>query len=296
MLYGKVKIISAIVTAIGAISCASILIRLTEAPALTISFYRVLVGASLYLPFALKSKATSGLRYYMPALCFAGVCLAAHFGFWISSLRYTSIASSVSLVNTSPILVALFYRIYKHQAGEFGNRPGWVWVGIIIGILGSIGLAGSDFFKPERHSLFGDFLAFMGAISLAGYLITGRLVGSAIPIATYLACVYGISAIVLLCLCIIASSTLFNFPLPTYLMLTLIGIVPQGIGHSLINWSLRHLPATIVSLFVIAEPIGATILAALILREYPAVSTIAWMTLIVVGISISQIGFSKGTS
>jgi len=248
------------------------------------------------MPFALKSEAKTSLRQYMPALCFAGICLATHFGFWISSLRYTSIASSVNLVNTSPILVALFYRIYKRQPGEFGNYPGWVWLGIIIGILGSIGLAGSDLFKPERHSLFGDFLAFMGAISLAGYLITGRLVGSDIPIATYLACVYGISAIVLLCLCIITSSTLVNFPLPTYLMLILIGIVPQGIGHSLINWSLRYLPATIVSLFVIAEPIGATILAALILKEYPSTSTIVWMALIVAGISISQIGFSKRNS
>lgn len=300
MLHNKVKIAIAVIIAICAISSASILIRLTEAPALTIAFYRVFIGTGIYFPFVLiqrkvnteafhKAKAP----YRMLLVCFAGVCLAAHFGFWISSLRHTSIASSVSLVNTSPIFVALFYRFSKNYPSELGNRPGWIWAGVILGMIGSIGLAGSDLFNPEGHSLFGDFLAVMGAISLAGYLVTGRIIGSSIPTATYLTCVYGSSSIILFLLCLLTASPLFNFTQKTYLMLFLIGLVPQGIGHSLINWSLRHLPATIVSLFVIAEPIGATVLAALILREYPGISTIVFMALIVAGISMSNFAFAK---
>lgn len=290
-------ILLAVVTAICAISCASLLIRIADAPPLSIAFYRVLIATCLYGPVAIvKGQHRELSRSQVGAITVAGSCLAAHFGFWITSLFFTSVASSVSLVNTSPIFVILLSKLTGKFSSEGVNRPGILWIGVILGILGSTGLAGSDLFDPKGHSFTGDLLAIMGAVSLAGYLLAGRTVGSSVPFALYLTCVYGIASVILFIACFLTSSPLLNFRWNTFFTILLIGIVPQGIGHSLLNWTLRRLPASLVSLFIIAEPIGATILAATFLKEYPSITNTVFMLIIIAGILISQLAFSVKSS
>lgn len=285
----QIKITVAIIIALCAISCASLLIKLTDAPPLTIAFYRVLIGACIYAPVAVINREIGAISRYHAGCMFAGgICLAAHFGFWILSLSYTSVASSVSLVNTSPIFVVILSRFFGRLSAERSRRPKFLWSGVILGLIGSAGLAGSDLMNPQAHSAVGDLMATAGAISLAGYLLAGRAVGTAVPLALYLTCVYGIAAAVLLISCLLSSSTLAHFPMDTLLMLLLIGVIPQGIGHSLLNWTLRYLPASLVSLFVIAEPVGATVLAAIFLGEYPSIMNVLFMVIIITGILISQ--------
>ncbi|MCX7822166.1 MAG: DMT family transporter [Syntrophobacterales bacterium] len=288
----KTRLFLALGIAICAISCASLLIRLTDAPPLSIAFYRVMVATFLYFPLAIKQIRIDTNKYHLGPMILGGLCLASHFGFWISSLSLTSVASSVTLVNTSPIFVIIASKIFKSLSNERSNRPTLLWIGVTFGIFGTIGLTGSDFISPQRHSLLGDLLAIMGAISLAGYLLIGRIVGTSLPLATYLTGVYGSASIMLLVTCLLTSSPLIHFSWDTFLMLFLVGIVPQGIGHSLLNWALRRLPALLVSLLIIAEPIGATILAGIFLKEYPPVTDIISMGLIVTGIFISQRAFS----
>ncbi|MGC8718644.1 MAG: DMT family transporter [Thermodesulforhabdaceae bacterium] len=294
-MFGKqIKIALAIVTAICAISCASLLIKLTDAPPMTVAFYRVLIATCLYAPFVrTRSGDVVLLRQHKTLMCIGGTCLAAHFGFWISSLSYTSIASSVSLVNTSPIFVALFSRFLRTRDTVKEGLSLWLWIGIALGVVGSAGLAGSDMLNPEKHSFTGDMLALLGAISLAGYLMAGRAVGSSVPLPLYLTCVYGFAAAMLLPVCLMTKSTLVNLPWNTFLMLILIGIVPQGIGHSLVNWTLRYLPAYLVALYIIGEPIGAALLAYFFLGERPSSAEIVCIGLILTGILISQIAFSR---
>lgn len=287
----------ALLIAICAISCASLLIRIADAPPLTIAFYRVLIATCLYGPVAIvKSQYREFSKSHVGAVIVAGICLAAHFGFWITSLFFTSVASSVSLVNTSPIFVILFSKLTGKFSSEGVSRPGILWIGVILGILGSTGLAGSDLIDPSKHSFIGDLLAVMGAVSLAGYLLAGRTVGSSVPFALYLTCVYGLASVILFIACLLTLSPLLNFRWNTLFVILLIGLIPQGIGHSLLNWTLRRLPASLVSLFVIAEPIGATILAAIFLKEYPSITNTVFMVIIISGILISQLAFSGKNS
>lgn len=288
----RIKISLGIVTAVCAISCASILIKVADAPPLTVAFYRVFIAACLYLNFVrLPSGSALISRRSVSLIGFAGVCLAAHFGFWITSLSYTSVASSVSLVNTSPFFVVLFSRFFRNRDASTESRSAWLWVGIALGVIGSAGLAGSDILNPQKHSLLGDVLALLGAMSLAGYLMISKSVGLTTPLPFYLACVYGFAAFILFMTCLVAGSPLVDFSWRTFLMFFLIGIIPQGIGHSLIVWSLRYLPTDLVSLYIIGEPIGATLLAYLFLKECPTLAAIMSMGLILAGILISQIAF-----
>ena len=176
------------------ISCASILIRLADAPPLAIAAYRVGIATVLIAPYYLHRRRRAGDRWnsriFLLTLL-SGIFLALHFTFWIKSLQMTSVASAATLCNTTPLFTALFCRVF------LGERlPGLVIAGILVTFGGSVFLAGTDFLVT-REALWGDMLALSGAVMAAGYFLAGRAVRPLLSLPAYTLAVYGIAALVL---------------------------------------------------------------------------------------------------
>jgi len=268
-----------------AVSFASIFIRLAEAPSLVIAAYRLTIASLILAPAALI-KARDELRALTQAdlrlAILSGLFLGLHFATWISSLEYTSVASSVVFVDTSPIFVGLAsHFLLKEKVSRK------MFVGIAIAVLGGMIIGYGDFGLGTRE-LFGDFLAIMGAVTVSGYLLVGRRLRSKLSLLSYVFLVYSTAAVFLIVLCLVARYSFAGYPRQTYLMFLLLAVVPQIIGHSSYNWALKYLPATFVGVGTLGEPVGSTILAYFILNEVPTLTKIGGGGLILAGIYVSS--------
>jgi len=267
-----------------AVSFAAIFIRLAEAPPLVIATYRLCLASLIIVPVAWVHSSNElrhlSRRTIMMALL-SGAFLALHFGLWIASLSYTSVATSVMLVTTSPIFVAIAsYLLFQEKLSRE------TILGIVISLIGSV-LIGLGNWRLGANPLFGGILAFLGALAVAGYLLIGRRLRRSIGFLSYASLVYSSAAVLLLLSTLAFGYRLFGYSPTTYAMLALLAVVPQLIGHSAFNWSLRFLPATLITIAILGEPVGATILAFLILNEMPTLSEIGGGILILVGICIA---------
>jgi drug/metabolite transporter (DMT)-like permease len=280
-----------IVTGIAAVSSASIFIRYAqhEAPSLVIAAARLTLASLILVPFALtryrhEYKRLTRLDGWLAG--FSGVFLALHFATWISSLEYTTVASSTVLVSTSPLFVAVAsWLLLREKIGRA------VVVGLVVALIGSVIIGLSDAGKAGgtlRNALLGDVLAVAGSVTVAGYLLIGRRLRAKLSLVPYIAVVYGTAAVVLLVVVGLARQTLVGYSPPTYVWLLLLALVPQLIGHSSFNWALAYLPATFVSVATLGEPIGSTLLAYVILGEAPTPIKIAGAMMILIGILIAS--------
>ncbi len=273
-----------LVLGVSAVSSAAILIRLADAPALSIAAYRLLLASILVVPIGLatdwaKLRALTSRQWGLVTV--SAACLAAHFAFWITSLEHTSVASSVIIVTANPVLVAIGSKLLLRE----GASPA-VILGIGMALFGGLAITLGDWEMGERR-LYGDFLAFLGAIAVAGYYIAGRSLRERLSLFGYIAPVYGIAAGILLVMVFVTGTDMVGFSLQTYGYLTLIGVVPQLVGHSSLNWSLGYLPATLVSTAVMAEPVSATLLAWAVLDEAPTLATVAGGALVLAGVYVA---------
>jgi len=243
---------------ITAISFASILVRLADAPSLAIATYRVALASLILTPYyllRLPPTRRRRSRRLIAATCLSGFFLALHFTFWIRSLQMTSVASSVALVSTTPFFVALFAYFY------FGERLSRnAWIGILLVLAGSGFLAGTDY-HFSKEALAGDFLALAGALTASGYLLAGRFVRRHVDLTTYTLGAYGSAALILLALSTFSATPLTGYSSQTYLVFILLALIPQLIGHTTFNWTLKFLSPTTVAVLILGEPIGATLLA-----------------------------------
>ncbi|RLC63333.1 MAG: EamA family transporter [Chloroflexi bacterium] len=266
------------------VSFAAIFVRLAEAPPLVIATYRLCLASLIIIPVAWVYS-SSELRHLsrrttMMALL-SGAFLALHFGLWIASLSYTSVATSAMLVTTSPIFVAIAsYLLFQEKLSK------QTIVGIVISLIGSV-LIGFGNWRLGTNPLFGGILAFLGALAVAGYLLIGRKLRRSIGFLSYASLVYSSAAVLLLLSTLAFGYRLVGYSPTTYAMLALLAVVPQLIGHSAFNWSLRFVPATLITIAILGEPVGATILAFLILKEIPTLSEIGGGILILVGICVA---------
>jgi drug/metabolite transporter (DMT)-like permease len=190
----------------------------------------------------------------------AGIALALHFAFWISSLRYTSVAVSVLLVNTSPALVAaISYLLFRERLTMSG----------IVGI--GLTFTGSVFLLYDDYSRLGDprgaLLALLGAFALGAYLLAGRSIRGRISLLSYVVPTYAVALVVLALCTLLSGSPVVGFSAHTFTYMVLLGLVPQALGHTSYNWALAFVPATVVSTVIVAEPFLATLLAWWILGE-----------------------------
>jgi len=266
------------------VSFAAIFVRLADAPPLVIATYRLCLASLIIIPVAWMHS-RSELRHLsrrttMMALL-SGAFLALHFGLWIASLSYTSVATSVMLVTTSPIFVAIAsYFLFQEKLSK------QTIVGIVISLIGSV-LIGFGNWKLGTNPLFGGILAFLGALAVAAYLLIGRKLRRSIGFLSYASLAYSSAAVLLLLSTLAFGYRLVGYSPTTYAMFALLAVVPQLIGHSAFNWSLRFVPATLITIAILGEPVGATILASLILKEIPTLSEIGGGILILAGICIA---------
>lgn len=266
---------------VAAMSFASIFIRLAEAPPLVIAAYRLTIAALVFLPFA-PSKWSKTWRQVsrrdVLLLLFASLFLALHFALWISSLKNTSIASSVILVTSNPIFVAIFsYFLWKEKMTRL------MLGGMALALGGAVLISYGDF-ALSGTALLGDALAVLAALVWGIYLVTARHLRARIDFLSFVTFIYAGAAVFLLIAVAIGGYSLFGYSTQTYLMMALLALVPQLIGHSAANFALRFIPATLVSVAILGEPVGATLLGYFILKEAPGLNEIAGGILVLAGI------------
>ena len=291
----------ALLVAILAVSTASIFIRFAQedAPSLVIAAMRLTIASLVLAPFALrqhKNEIRSLTRREWILAALSGLFLSIHFAAWITSLEYTTVVSSVVLVSTGPLWVALLSPIFLKE-----TPSRWVWIGMTLALLGglivglgdSCAMRGLSLACPPLADLlagsafWGNFLALLGAWTVAGYLIIGRTLRAKISLVPYIFIVYGVAALALLFSVALAKQSLIGYPQSTYFWMLCLALIPQLIGHSTYNWALRFMPASLVSITTLGEPIGSAILAFFILRESPSLITLLGGAFILTGIYLS---------
>jgi len=263
------------------ISFAAIFIRLADAPPLVIATYRMTIAAIVLIPVA-SIKSMKGLnrltRHDLLLILVSSVFIALHFGLWITSLNYTSIASSVVLVTSHPAFVAVMsYFLWSERLNKLAIG------GIIVVLTGIISINYGGL-TISSQALLGDLLALIAGFSMGAYLIIGGQLRKRIDVLTYLTIIYSCSAVILIIATVSFGYSLFGYSPMTYLMLILLAIVPQLIGHSCLNIALRLIPVTFVSVAILGEPVGATLLGCLILSEIPTANEVVGGVLIIGGI------------
>lgn len=291
----------AIIIAIISVSTASLFIKFAqqEAPSLVIAALRLTIASLLIAPIAIirhKDELLALTRNELILGLLSGFFLALHFATWISSLEYTSVASSVVLVSTGPIWVALLSPFFLHES--LSKKIFW---GLLLATAGGSVIALSDscvwqsrLICPSfsillnSNSLQGNLLALTGAIAVTGYLLIGRRLRARISLIPYIFMVYSMASIVLIAFMLIARQSPFGFPRATYGWIFLLALIPQILGHSTYNWVLRFLPATLVAVLTLGEPIGSASLAYFILHESPGIIKLIGLIFILAGIYLAS--------
>jgi drug/metabolite transporter (DMT)-like permease len=213
----------------------------------------------------------------------AGACLAIHFATWITSLAYTSVASSTALVTTNPVFVALAsWLIFKERL------PWGAWLGVLLTVLGSllVGLSDSGG-GGGAHPLLGDALALVGAVTVSAYFLVGRSLRTRLALLPYIWLVYSAAAVALLLWMTLAGQSLLGLPPLAYLLLLGLAAGPQLLGHSAFNWALKYLSATLVTVAILGEPVGSAVLALLILRQPLQLLQLLGGALLLIGIAVT---------
>lgn len=292
-----------------AVSTASLFIRYAQAegaPSLVIAAWRLGLATLVLLPVVLarhraELRRLTGREWALAAG--SGVFLGLHFGTWITSLAYTTVANSVVFVSTAPLFVALI------AAGLLRERlHRGVLAGLGVALAGSVVVGLSDACAPAGcpswaeftagQGFWGDGLALAGAATVAVYLIIGRTLRARLSLVVYIFLTYGMAAVTLLSGVAVLGPAAPGFGPAAFpgsvaaggwaLWVLLLALVPQLIGHSAYNWALKYLPATYVSVAILGEPIGSTLLALVLLNEVPAPLKVAGGVLILAGIALAS--------
>lgn len=292
----------AIVIAILAVSTASIFIRFAQmdgAPSLVIAALRLTFATMLLAPLALIRHRDEIKRLTQTEWLLAvssGIFLAVHFATWITSLEFTSVASSVVFVSTGPLWVALLSPMLLK---EHVSRTAIIGLGLALVGGTIIGLSDACMWDAglacpaladvlQGPAMWGNFLALVGAWTVTGYLIIGRKLRAGMSLIPYIFLVYGIAAFVLIVIMIIAGDSPAGFAPQTYGWIFLLAAIPQLIGHSTYNWALKYLPAALVAVTTLGEPIGSAVLAYFILNETPAMAVLVGGAFILTGIYLAS--------
>lgn len=267
-----------------AVSFSAIFIRLAADDAATVVWLRMALATAILAPFAYRQARRAAPlatpRRASVVVVTAGVLLGGHFLLWTASLGFTTVAASVLLVSLHPVLVAPAGRLLLREP-----VPVPVVAGIALALAGTVITCAGDFHISTR-AVFGDALALLGAVCLAGYLLIGRSVRGTFGVATYSAAVYAIVAIT----AVIAAAAAGTAHLPssrTLLACIALAVVCTVGGHTAYNWALRHVRAIAVSVSFLGEPPLTAILALLLLGSIPPLTTVAGGVLILAGLAVT---------
>lgn len=269
---------------IGVISIAlsAIFVKLATADAGVIAFYRMLFSIIFMLPvFLIYRREVLLLEKRDWIFCLiAGVLLALHFIFWFESLNYTSVASSTVLVTLQPIFAfAGTYFFFKERLSIK------IVLSAIIAILGSIIISWGDF-KISGTALFGDMLALIGCVFITAYLLFGQDVRKRLSLITYTFIVYSISTITLFLYVIAIGESFGPYSRTDWFWFMMLALIPNLLGHTLFNWSLKWVSTNVVSIAVLFEPVGASILAYYLFQEALSTTQIVGGCVVITGIML----------
>jgi len=254
----------ALVSGVLAVSTGAIFARLAEAPPFVIAAYRVGLASLILAPFAwwrARGELLSLTAKDLGLAALAGLFLALHFGTWISSLQYTSVANSVMLVNTNPLWVGLLTPVISKDRVSRLTK-----LGIALSVVGGVIIGAGDF-VTGAGALFGDLLALAGSVCAACYLLLGRTLRRKLTLLAYVMICYGSAAVILWATVLAFRIPVAGFSGRTYAAFAGMALISQIIGHSSYNWALRWFSTSLIAVSLLGEPIGATILAYLLFAE-----------------------------
>jgi drug/metabolite transporter (DMT)-like permease len=276
--------------AIAVVSTASILIRYAQAEgvsSITIAALRLAFAVLILSPIALPR-----IRAELPRLsrrdvllAFAsGAALAVHFAAWITSLEYTSVASSAALVTTNPVWVGIASVVLLRE-----RVPAQVVGGIALALGGSLLIfaAGSGGDAAASAPMLGNGLALLGALAASAYLLIGRGLRERLSLLAYVWIAYGIAAILLLVAALASGASLVALSGTAVWLILALAVGPQLIGHTAVNWAVRRAPATVVALAILGEPVGAALLAWFLFGETFSAAQLAGFAMLLCGIFLA---------
>lgn len=294
--------VAVLIIAVVIVSSAAIMIRFAQnagVSSMAISAWRLGI-ASFVLSAIVAARASAraeiaGLTQKQWLLgVVSGAFLAAHIAAWIASLAYTSVASSTALVATNPIWIALVsWLVFRERLGL------WLAVGIASAIAGS----GLIFLSDARatasastNPLLGNLLALLGSFTVCGYLLVGRRLRQSFSLLTYVWLVYSTAAVILFATALLTGAALSGYSVVAWSCLVGLALGPQLLGHSGINWALKHVSASFVAVAILAEPIGAALWAWLIFDEHFAPLQLCGFVLLLMGIYLASRDSSSNTA
>ena len=280
------------------VSLSGPLVRLSHAHPLAIAAWRlgfalVAIAVALLVTGQWRQWRELTRREFAIAVG-AGTMLALHFWSWNASVALTTVAASVVLVNTQPVVVALLSVLWLHEPPT--RRQ---WTGIGIAMVGAAVVALPDMLRPDLgahpRALLGDLLALVGAVTAAVYFASGRRLRARLDLWPYVGLVYGSCFVVLLVLGAAAGAPMMGQPPREVAIFAALAVGPMLLGHTGLNWALRHSRAFVVNLTLLGEPVGATVLAAFVpgIREVPGVATFAGGAIVFAGILLTVRGAGR---
>jgi drug/metabolite transporter (DMT)-like permease len=285
----RARLAAAIAVAVVAISFAGVLIRfvgLSGVPYIAVAFYRMAFSTAMLGSAAVVARTPFPARRDWPVLLFSGLCLAAHFGLWTLSFGYIPVGRAVLIVDSQTIFVVVASALVLRE---------WPTRRILAGV--ALAMAGIVIVSADTlgggGSWQGDVLALGGAVTVAGYFLAGRYVRARLGLLGYVVPVYAVASVVLFVWCLAAGAPLAGFPPRAWLGFLLLAAVPTLGGHTVFNWVIKYVRADAVSVAILAEPVGAAVLAFFLFGEVPSTYTFYGAPLILAGLVLASIAPRK---
>ena len=286
---------TALAIAVVAISTSAILIRWSEAPSVVAAFYRVLFTTALLAPLTVSrhgDRLGELSRHHLLAAGVTGLALAVHFAAWFESLSWTSVAASVTLVQSQPIFVVVGAWLLLDE--RVTRRT---VAGVAVALAGAIAMSLGDLLGGTAvgpRPLYGNALALVGGVMAAAYVLAGRSLRQRLPLLPYVTVVYGVAAVALGAIALAQGHPLIGYESREWLLFLGMAIGPGILGHTLVNWSLAHVESSLVSVTLLGEPLGSALLALLLLGEVPSRWTVVGGAVVLGGIVVTARGRATG--
>lgn len=290
---GALRYHAALLVAVTAVSSSAVIVRWADMGAVSLAFWRTAGGAVVLGATAAaverRVRLQRARRRHLIPIVVSGLCLAFHMSAWMASLELTSVAASVTLVSTAPLLIVL----YRAATGRPPTMRTW---GVIaLGVAGTAVITGGDLGGAGRDALLGDALALVGAATVAGYLIIGDRVRAELSTSVYAGLVYATSAVVLLPLALVVDGGLGGYDRSTWLAIGAMIVGPQLAGHTMINLLLKPLGSVTVSVALLTESVGATVAVWAIFGEIPPVTAVAGGVMVLAALALHLLGAGAAT-
>ncbi|AHY46519.1 EamA-like transporter family [Rubrobacter radiotolerans] len=284
----RARLGAALVVGVIAVGASAVLIRLADAPPVAVAFWRCALGVGMLLPVALLRRERFPKGRTLGIALLSGVALGGHFGFWISSLEHTSVAASVVLVSCSPVFVAaLAFALFGERTGRLSL------LGIAVSIAGTAIIATDE--SVGSAAIYGNALALLGAATFALYITIGRFARTGgVGAVAYSIVAYASASATLFLSGLAFGTRLWGFEAGTWFWILAVAVGPQIFGHTVFNWALGYIEASVISGITLTEPVVSAVLAWLVLGERPGLQTVLGGVVVLVGLYALLIGRERG--